>query len=510
MPSDRRLHPLSVLFALGAQFRQLALPAVVLLFTTRSGGWNWELWAPLLLIPAAIVASVKYLSMRYRYEPHEMVVRTGILFRNERHVPYARIQNLDAVQGVFHRLLNVVEVRVQTGGGKEPEAILKVLPVADFEEMRRRVFEGRGEAAAPAPASEEAAGDAAVPAPAPGRTLLHLPLRELILLGLIQNRGVVVIAGAFGVFWEMGVMDAIGESTFGQWTSGRNVARDVFRSVFGQIALPLDRIGLTLAALAGLLVLVRLISMVWAVFRLHDFRLTRAGDDLHTEYGLLTKVSTTIPLHRIQTLTILEGPVHQLLKRVSVRVDTAGGNGGEEGSTQREWLAPILRPGELPGLLQEVLPEVDLAAVDWRAAHPRAFRREYKGSVIVAVLVSLALTLVLKGWVLLLLPLLLAWGYVAARLTVKHYGWAVSDGAVLYRSGWLWKKTSIARFTKIQAVALHESPFDRRHAMARVRVDTAGAGDLAHRVDIPYLARETASDLYDLLAARTARTAFRW
>jgi hypothetical protein len=52
-------------------------------------------------------------------------------------------------------------------------------------------------------------------------------------------------------------------------------------------------------------------------------------------------------------------------------------------------------------------------------------------------------------------------------------------------------------------VVIHESPFDRRHAMARVRVDTAGAGDLAHRVDIPYPAR----DLCDLLALRTA---FRW
>jgi putative membrane protein len=73
------------------------------------------------------------------------------------------------------------------------------------------------------------------------------------------------------------------------------------------------------------------------------------------------------------------------------------------------------------------------------------------------------------------------------------------------------EEDQLARFTKIQAVALHESPFDRRHAMARIRVDTAGAGDLAHCVDIPYLARETAaSDLYDLLAARTARTAFRW
>jgi membrane protein YdbS with pleckstrin-like domain len=57
---------------------------------------------------------------------------------------------------------------------------------------------------------------------------------------------------------------------------------------------------------------------------------------------------------------------------------------------------------------------------------------------------------------------------------------------------------------------MHESPFDRRAAMARVRVDTAGAGATAHRVDIPYLSREAARELFDLLSLQAARTAFRW
>jgi membrane protein YdbS with pleckstrin-like domain len=78
------------------------------------------------------------------------------------------------------------------------------------------------------------------------------------------------------------------------------------------------------------------------------------------------------------------------------------------------------------------------------------------------------------------------------------------------RSGWLWRQVTIARLNKIQAVALRESPFDRRAAMARVRVDTAGAGDFSHRVDIPYLDRDVARRLADRLAAQAASSAFRW
>jgi putative membrane protein len=239
--------------------------------------------------------------------------------------------------------------------------------------------------------------------------------------------------------------------------------------------------------------------------------LALAGEDLHTELGLLTRVTAAIPLRRIQTLTIREGPLHRLFKRASVKVDTAGADGGgEDKATQREWLAPILRRDELPGLVREILPDLDLADVSWTAAPPRAFRRELKQWLIVTLPVVVPFVVLLKGWGLALLPLLLAWAYVGARQSIRHLGWAVAGDAVLFRSGWLWRKVSVARFGKIQAVAIHESPFDRRAAMARVRVDTAGAKDLGHRVDIPYLPRETARELCDLLAGQAAVTAFRW
>ena len=129
MQAEQRLHPLSILFRLGAQVRSFAIPGIAVLATAGAVGWGWQVWLMPLAIPFAILSVVEYLSFRYRYDAHEMVIRTGFLFRNERHVPYARIQNLHAVQNVFHRLWKVVEVRVETGGADEPEATMSVLPV---------------------------------------------------------------------------------------------------------------------------------------------------------------------------------------------------------------------------------------------------------------------------------------------------------------------------------------------------------------------------------------------
>jgi uncharacterized membrane protein YdbT with pleckstrin-like domain len=191
-------------------------------------------------------------------------------------------------------------------------------------------------------------------------------------------------------------------------------------------------------------------------------------------------------------------------------VDTAGGTTGSDAAAiGADALAPIVASSELPQLLRELLPEIELTSVGWNPVDPRGFRRALKGFVVAACLLAAPFVLMLRWWTLVLLGVLLVWAFFSARQYVRHLGWALTDRAVLFRSGWLWRYVSVARFAKIQAVTLNESPFDRRARMRRVTVDTAGAGD-AHRVDIPYLARPTADEIYRRLEAEAARTKFRW
>jgi putative membrane protein len=517
MPSEQRLHPASVLFAFARSAKVFLLPGLLLLLSSNRASdapgepfarlpANWELWLMLFMIPSGIVAVARYLSFRIRYEGTELVIRTGILFRNERHIPYARIQNLDAEQNVFHRILRVIEVRVETGGGREPEARISVLPAAAFAEMRRRVFEGREAASR----EHERPEEAAVPSAA-AQTLLHLSLPDLLLFGFLENRGLVVITAAYGAAWELGLVDRM----MGGFFRGRWYSRYVFPTG------PIDAIArggwptaatlaVVLAGLAGLLIIVRLISMAWGATRLYDFHLTRAGEDLRTTYGLLTRVATTIPLRRIQTMTIRAGPLHRWLKRCSVQVETAGGTqpGSNQGRRGREWLAPIVHVHEMPHLTRQVLPYLDLAALEWQPPHPRAFRRAVKLPLAAVLLITAAAAAIVGAWAVVLLIPGAAWAIVAAGKYVANLGWASTDDVVAFRSGWLWKSVTVAPVSKIQAVAAIESPFDRRAAMARIRVDTAGGGERSHRVDIPYLARETARTLRGRLAAQAASTAF--
>jgi putative membrane protein len=496
MSSERRLHPFTVVFAFLTQIRIFIVPGIFVYFGvgSRENDW-WQPWMMLFVVPAAGFAILRYLTYRYRYEETELVIRTGLFFRKERHIPYARIQNIDAEQNLLHRFLNVVDIKIETGTGGAAEATMSVLPAQALTEMRERVFAERAAVAIP-----DAEG--AVPTPvdaAPARPLLELPIRELFLCGFIENRGAVLIAAAFGVVWELGIMNRFIAPVFGEPMTARGAIRSALRSAVSNATISWDRIALVLLALVALLLLIRVFSMAWAVVRLYGFRLALVDQDARTEFGLLTRVAMTIPLRRIQTMTVREGPLHRFFERVAVKVDTAGGRVDQQNqASEREYVAPILRRGELDAFATALV-GVPLTTLDWQAPHPRAFRREIKGWLVPA------------GFLCLLVAAYAGW-YALAVVpfgTLRHLRWAATDDAIVYKSGWLWRRIVIARFAKAQTVWRYDSPFDRRTGMARVHVDTAGAtaGSVVH---IPYVPREAADALYQRLSREAAQRQLNW
>jgi len=499
MPSENRLHPYSILFAFLTQIRLFVVPGLFVMVgaSSRGDGW-WSPWMMLFIIPSAIGAVLRYITFRYRYDDSDMVIRSGLVFRKERHIPYARIQNIDAVQNVLHRLLHVVEVKVETGGGETAEARMSVLPMTAFHEMRARVF-----------APHRGIDDEAPAVPKPPEALLRLGTGELLLYGLIENRGAVVAGAVLGVLWEYGLVDRLAPSVFDGPVRGRGAVRNLVRDIIADVTVSVDRIMIGIAVVAALLVLVRFLSMGWAAVRLHGFQLSLIDGDARTEYGLLTRVAATIPLRRIQTLSIRETPLHRLFRRVAVKADTAGGRVDEAGArTDREWLAPTLRRAALPDLVRSLLGHA-YDTLDWRPVAPGAFRREVKGWLFVAAVMCAGLAYWTRWWAVPVMPVLIAWAVLCAHQTIKHLGWAITDEAIILKRGWLWRRVVIVRFAKIQTVSIGENPFDRRTAMAAVHVDTAGATERSV-VHIPYLARDTAASLHARLAREAAHRQFKW
>lgn len=507
MPSDpgdaRRLHPASILFGLAGYARAFAVPALLLVFGAGSREDSWRLWGAALAIPAALASVARYLSFTYAYGGDELIVRSGILVRKERHVPYSRIQNIDAAQNVLHRLLGVYSVTLDTGGGGDAEATLSVLPGSALTEMRSRVFR------------ERTSGDAPRPDAEPVTVLLRLGLRDLALCGFIRGRGLLVLGAIAGAAMEFGLDERFFEREVADVS-----ARERAGAFVAALAFDPARIAAALVLFATLVLLLRVASMIYTMQRLHGFSLTLARGELRMTYGLLTRVNATVPLRRIQTVTLRDGPLHRWLGVTSVRADTAGGGPEQDApaAPRQPYLAPIIAARAVPALLDTLMPGLAIDGIVWQRPHGRAVRRAFARKTVLPLALAAALAWfaatrampVLTGGLAIAIVMTLVWALVWAQRQVRHMGHAVSGGYFLYKSGWIWRHVTAAPLAKVQSVACVESPFDRRHGMAQLIVDTAGAAGAPHRLHVPWLDRTRAAALAGALADRAAQSSLRW
>ena len=514
MPSEatpdggwQRLHPFTLLFALGTRLyaaRALAVPAVIALAISRGrrgdGDWReWELW---LLAPTAAVLAyevLQYVTLAYRLAPHDVVIRRGLFWKSERHIPYLRVQNVELVQHAAHRLAGVATVRLDTGTGSGAEAELAVLSLDAIAELREAVRAGRREAREPA-----AAG--AVPEGEPAEVLAALSLPELLLHGLLTSRGTVVIAAIAGFLWQADVDG---------WDVGRYLPSP--RSVWGRVssdwATPWRVVEIGLLVLAVVLVF-RVLSAIWSAVKHFGFTLTARGSELFQAYGLLTRVGRTIPRERIQKLTVTDDFWLRRFRRAAISVDTAAFVPEPHEEAAREAshvLVPFLPADRVTDVVRRVQPAGaddvgDFAALAWQPVDPRTFRRLLRQRLPIVVLASIGPSIGVGRWAIPIAIVAAAAMTLDAWIAARRTAFAWAGDTLVFRSGAWKRRVSLVRAARMQVVSLTRSPFDRRWGMAGVRVDTAGAAGGGHHVRIPWLREDVAAALYARLRRVSATT----
>lgn len=492
-----RLHPASVFFDVVSHLKAVIVPAVVAIYSAALGNTWGLILGGLLVVPSLIVSLFKYFSLRFRIHDGELVVTEGILFRRIRTVPVRRIQNINLVQNPLHRLIRVAEVRVETASGTEPEAILRVLPMAHVHALRDAIFETQASTTAQQAGVSMAASDAPQTGAAESE-LLRIPTTWLCQAGLANNRGMILIGLLAGAVYQFDLDDRF---DFDRLTG-------FVQAHASESAVPFIVIGGILA----MLLLLRLLSIAWYLLRFHNYRLARAGDDLRITCGLFTKISASIPRRRVQFISIQQNLWMKWMHISSIRIETAGGSGKETeaaaGSVSSRWFIPVITDDKVAGIVNQLREGLEWreAELDWRPLSPRTARRLTRLAIFKSICIGLFGLAFTRPWGMLLglaASVPLVW---YANKISRAMKYARTDDGVVYRSGLLTRKVSMTFFDRIQTLRVGQSPFDRRWSMAQLSVDTAAAGPAEHTIRIPYLPEDFAEHEYREILQRVSES----
>jgi putative membrane protein len=331
----RRLHPLSPVVRSGRGL--LAVLALAGLSTSRLvGSGTGTRWYDLALpVIVAVAAFVNWLVTRWKIDGPTLRIETGLLRRDSRQLPIARIQAVDLVRPFLARMLGLAEIRVRLAGSGDADGRLAYLTEPAAEALRARLLAAHHglDPATPEPAESVVAS---VPI---GRLAGSALIPAVLLAAVAVAAGAVTLAVAPGSFLAVG------------------------------------------APLAWWLVICGTIA--WRrVSAQYAFTVAVSPDGVRIRRGLLSTVAETIPVPRIQAVQMVEPLLWRPLHWCRLEVDVAGGLGRDhpEGTgAVRKALLPVGSPDEARRLLSVIL-----RGGDDSPGNPRspALAAEYGGPVL--------------------------------------------------------------------------------------------------------------------------------
>jgi putative membrane protein len=311
----RRLHPLSPLVR---SYRGvLAVLALTGLSASGAvGSGNGPRWYDLALaVVVAAAAIVNWLVTRWKLDGVTLRIETGLLRRDSRQLPVARIQAVDLVRPFLARMLGLAELRVRLAGSGHADGRLAYLTEQSAVALRARLLAAHHglDPATPEPAEQIVTS---VPA---GRLIGSAAISTVAVAGVVVVAGLVVAA-----FSPAGLIAAAGSLVW--WL------------------------------VIGAMIAWRHVSSQYA------FTVAASPDGVRIRRGLLATVAETIPVQRVQAVRMVEPLLWRPFHWCRLEVDVAG-NAGREGEGRgsvRKALLPVGGPGEAARLLRIALPRARL------------------------------------------------------------------------------------------------------------------------------------------------------
>ncbi len=406
----------------------------------------------------ALIAAGSWLSWRFarfRVAAGQVELRAGILFRQHRQVPLERVQAVEISRPLLARVFGLAQVVVQSAGGRDSQLTLSFLGLQRSHEVRDHLLDlaGRSDEAGPA---GRAGG---IPAPPEG-----VPLSD--------GWGGVLTAHADQSIGERPVLGVPNGRLFLATILHTSTAVLVILVIMAAGAAGAGAVG----ALTGLVPAVLGIggNRVGELLKHGNFSLARLPAGLRLRHGLTDLRTTTIPLHRVQAIEILQPLWWRPFGWWRVHVNVAGVH-GERGAGDTTTVLPVGTFEDVllvVGLLDAALPQQTLAvAAVGRGGEP--------------------------GWT--------AAGRrsrVLDPLSWRRNGYAVSDGSVIVRRGRFTRSTTVTPHARIQSLTLTQGVVERALGLASVRFVSA-PGPVSP--GLPHLSVAEAERLLGEEAARARR-----
>lgn len=491
---ETRQSPVAIIIILQRLFVMIiksAWPVFVFYFINPQSKFEYIL--TLIGIGAVALSTVgsliSYFTFYFRLAETELVMRSGLLNKTFRTIPFDRIQTISFTQNIIHRIFNVVQLDLDTAGSSGSELAIKALSHKEANAIKAFIVDRKK-------SSPEVSGEIenseipddsyqTIVSVKSEKTLLQLSIKDLLKIGVSQNHlrtAGIMVAFVFGL------------SQYAEELLSKEKEAEIWLLLFGSMAI--------IAALVILILIAAFfLSLFNTVLRYYNLRVIQTDGGYTITSGLFTKTEQSAQHQKIQLLEWENNPIKRFFGIYTLYLKQAA---SATLNRQKTLVVPGCYLAQIEAIRDSYFSDFHKADFKEYAISPLVIGRIvlYLGvapALLFGVIYSLKTywAFLIMGWI----PVV----WFLAKIYHQKWRYAISPQGVYLTKGFLGQQAAILRWYKVQAITLKQSPFQRRKTLATLVFSTAG-GNLS----LPYIPLTQAKLLRDYVLYAVERSTDDW
>ena len=451
--------------------RQLFPVLVVILVGGSKQKGDYILWFVIAVSALTMIYStINFFRTYFIVENDELILHTGIFSRKKISIPFSRIQTINFEQNIVHQFFSVSRIKVDTAGSEKNEFEFHALETVKAHALRDLVLSVKKEVE---PSADATLNEETIIAPSYTK-IMSLNPSDLLKVGLTENHfksGGLIFLFFFWIYQnlqEVGVDVDEYSQEVPDWEWG---------------------IYSVLIIISLLLIISIVISLFRTLIKNYDLQFLRTARGFKIVSGLFTKREISALDHKIQHISWSDNLLKRLIGFKDLSLNQASGT---ELNTKQNIHIPGCSVHHIQSVVDTLFGTTDFESFVLQGIDRKYFERF---ALIISMILFIAgLLTYFIDQIDKMLPVLIVGIYfiLTRYISYRKKSFGHNNELVFICGGIFGEKAEVLPMYKIQAVEIHQSPYQSKHQLCSLSLFTASG-----RIKIPYIKLSTGRTLSD-------------
>ncbi|MGM0882048.1 MAG: PH domain-containing protein [Bacillota bacterium] len=479
MSERRKLHPVYILFGLLNTIQGFIPFILIALFKGIDWSelrWYWYAGVAAAAVGIMLFSFLEWKKFGFWLEEDRIIIRKGLLFRDEKTIYYGRIHSVNVEQPLIQRLLGVAQVKIETpGGNKKADGILPALSVKEANQIQLML---RGQAKASVQPENQLQTDLKVESAenplAQVKSSAFNPIvtteSQLLAPPIRLNTAQLLQAAATSMNFGLVAAFIAGLYSLADDFIDQLLPEHFFETVVeDSVSLMPSYIIIAFIIVLGL-GFAWLLSILLYILKYSGFTVRRDSAQISVSYGLLEKKTHVFNPKKVQAVIIKEGLLRQTIGYAEIQLQVISSDKKEQ-----LMLHPFVKRSDVHKVLSTFVPQMKLPSnADLTGAPKRALLYYVRIELMITIAACMALIVLLNAdglWSLLLIPIVVWW----RRSCYKAAGLKLDDGQLTLRRRFISRSTYLIRRPQIVTMRVNRSTQQQRRKLITLSVHAMGS-----------------------------------